>query len=347
MKIAQVAPLHESVPPRLYGGTERVVSYLTEELVRQGHEVTLFASGDSRTAAMLHPVSERALRIGSGALSSPLAYHLLEAEDVIQAASEFDVIHSHIDFLLFPHIRRKRLPAVTTLHGRLDQPDLFPLFREFADMRLVSISDAQRKPMPWARWVATVHHGLPEDLLSLGTGGGQYLAFLGRVSPEKGLAHAIQISRRAGLPLRIAAKIDAADQQYFDKNIKRHLSDPHVEFLGEIGQREKQHFLGEAVALLLPVAWPEPFGLVMIEAMACGTPVIAFPHGSVPEIIQDGVTGFLVPDVEAAVRAVQRIPTLSRARCRAIFEERFSARRMCEAYLRVYAEIAGAALAAA
>ena len=347
MRIAQVAPLHESVPPRLYGGTERVVSYLTEELVRQGHDVTLFASGDSRTAANLRPVSERALRIGSGPLSNPLAYHLLEAEYVLQGADQFDVIHSHIDFPLFPHIRRRKLPALTTLHGRLDQPDLFPLFREFRDMRLVSISNAQRTPMPWARWVATVHHGLPEDLLSPGTGAGQYLAFLGRVSPEKGLAQAIQISRRAGLPLRIAAKVDGIDQQYFEKNIKRLLDQPHVEFLGEIGEREKQHFLGEAAALLLPVVWPEPFGLVMIEAMACGTPVIAFPHGSVTEIIEDGVTGFLVPDAEAAARAVQRIPTLSRARCRAVFAERFSARRMCDAYLRVYTEIAQANLAAA
>lgn len=347
MKIAQVAPLHESVPPRLYGGTERVVSYLTEELVHQGHDVTLFASGDSRTSAKLRPVSERALRIGSGPLSCPLAYHVLEAEQVVQAADEFEIIHSHLDFLMFPHIRRRKLPAITTLHGRLDQPDLFPLFREFSEMRLVSISEAQRRPMPWARWAATVYHGLPEDLLSLGTGGGQYLAFLGRVSPEKGLAHAIQISRRAGYPLRIAAKVDTADQQYFEKTLKRLLNQPHVEFLGEIGEREKQHFLGEAAALLLPVAWPEPFGLVMIEAMACGTPVIAFPHGSVKEVIEDGVTGFLVPDVEAAVRAVRRIPTLSRARCRAVFEERFSARRMCEAYLRVYREVARAALAAA
>jgi len=347
MRIAQIAPLHESVPPHLYGGTERVVSYLTEELVRQGHHVTLFASGDSRTTARLRPISERALRIGSGPLSCPLAYHVLEAENVIQSAAEFDVIHSHIDFLMFPHIRRGKLPAVTTLHGRLDQPDLFPLFREFTDMRLVSISDAQRKPMPWAPWAATVHHGLPEHLLRPGPGQGQYLAFLGRVSPEKGLARAIEISRRAGMPLRVAAKVDAVDQAYFDKNIKRLLSEPHVEFLGEIGDREKQHFLGEAAALLLPLAWPEPFGLVMIEAMACGTPVIAYPHGSVTEIIQDGVTGFLVPDAEAAARAVQRIPTLSRTRCRAVFEERFSARRMCEAYLRVYADVARSSLAAA
>lgn len=346
MRIAQVAPLHESVPPRLYGGTERVVSYLTEELVRQGHEVTLFASGDSQTSAELHPVTERALRIGSGPLSCPRAYHVLESEQVVQAADEFDIIHSHIDFPFFPHIRQNRLPAITTLHGRLDQPDLFPLFREFTDMRLVSISNAQREPMPWASWVATVPHGLPEDLLRLGPGTGQYLAFLGRVSPEKGLARAIEISRRAGVPLRVAAKVDAIDQEHFEKNIRRLLDEPHVEFLGEIGEREKQLFLGEAAALLLPVQWPEPFGLVMIEAMACGTPVIAFPRGAVTEIIEDGVTGLLVPDIEAAVRAVERIPTLSRTRCRAIFEQRFSARRMCEAYLKVYREAARTTLAA-
>lgn len=347
MRIAQVAPLHESVPPRLYGGTERVVYYLTEELVRQGHEVTLFASGDSKTSARLHAISDHALRLESNALSCPLAWHVLQAEKVAQEAAEFDVVHSHADFLLFPAIRQHRLSAITTMHGRLDQPDLMPLFREFNDMNLISISDAQRSPMPWASWMATVRHGLPDNLLTLGSGKGDYLAFLGRVSPEKGLDRAIAIAKAAGMKLRIAAKIDALDSEYFESRIKPQLNHPGIEFVGEIGEREKQDFLGNAAALLFPIAWPEPFGLVMIEAMACGTPVIAFPQGAVPEIVKDGVSGFLVSNVEAAVRAVKRIPSISRHTCRAYFEERFSARRMCEAYLQVYEKVAEAGLRAA
>lgn len=340
MRIAQVAPLHESVPPRLYGGTERVVSYLTEELIRQGLDVTLFASGDSTTSAELRPISDRALRLESNPLSSPLAWHVLQAEMIAQQAGEFDIVHSHADILLFPIIRQNRIPAITTIHGRLDQPDLIPLFREFDDMRLISISDAQRAPMPWASWMATVHHGLPENLLARGSGSGGYLAFLGRVSPEKGLDRAIAIARAADMKLRIAAKIDAADAEYFETCIKPQLDSPNVEFIGEIGEGEKQEFLGRAAALVFPISWPEPFGLVMIEAMACGTPVIAFPYGAVPEIVKDGISGFLVPDVEAAVRAVERIPTISRHSCRAYFEERFSARRMCQAYLQVYERVA-------
>lgn len=347
MRIAQVAPLHESVPPRLYGGTERVVSYLTEELIREGHDVTLFASGDSKTSAELRSISDRALRLESNPLSSPLAWHVLQAEMVAQHASEFDIIHSHADFLLFPTIRQGRLPAITTLHGRLDQPDLIPLFREFDDMRLISISNAQRAPMPWASWMATVPHGLPQDLLALGSGSGGYLAFLGRVSPEKGLDRAIAIARGAGMKLRIAAKIDVADADYFEACIKPQLDTADIEFIGEIGEGEKQEFLGDAAALLFPINWPEPFGLVMIEAMACGTPLIAFPYGAVPEIVHNGASGFLASDVEAAIRAVERIPTISRHTCRAYFEERFSARRMCQAYLQVYERVAESRMRAA
>lgn len=347
MRIAQIAPLHESVPPRLYGGTERVVSNLTEELVRQGHEVTLFASGDSLTSAELRPICDRALRLESTERSCPLAWHVLAAEKVAQEAGAFDIIHSHIDFLFFPFLRQKLIPAITTLHQRLDEPDLFPLFREFIDMQLVSISHAQRSPMPWANWLGTVHHGLCEDVLQFRPGEGGYLAFLGRVSPEKGLARAIEIARKAQMPLRIAAKIDHADQEYFNACIRPLLNDRDVEFIGEIGERDKQEFLGSAAALLFPIDWPEPFGLVMIEAMACGTPVIAFPRGSVAEIIEHDVTGFLVENVEAAARAVQRIPALHRQRCRAVFEKRFSARRMCESYVELYEKVAEARLEAA
>lgn len=280
-------------------------------------------------------------------MSCPLAWHVLQAEQVSQEAEDFDVIHSHADFLLFPHVRGLRMPAITTLHGRLDQPDLVPLFREFNDMRLVSISDSQRAPMPWASWIGTVHHGLPEDLLRQGNGDGGYLAFIGRVSPEKGLARAIEIAQRAGMPLRVAAKVDAADRDYFETQIRPLLDRPGVEFLGEVGEDDKQELLGNAAAMLFPVAWPEPFGLVMIEAMACGTPVIGFPQGAVPEIVRDGVTGFLVSDVEAAIEAVKRIPAISREECRKHFEEHFSARRMCESYVQLYERVARTRLAAA
>lgn len=343
MRIAQIAPLDESVPPQLYGGTERVVSYLTEELVRQGHQVTLFASGDSQTRAHLKPICPRALRLVHAPANTRLAWHVLQAEWVAQQCEDFDVIHSHADFLPFPLFRRIGVPALSTMHGRLDTPDNYPLFREFDDMKLVSISNAQRAPMPWARWIATVHHGLPENLYTPGDGKGGYLAFLGRVSPEKGLARAIRIARVAGMPLRVAAKVDPADQVYFDRNIRPLLKDPQIDFLGEIGEDQKSEFLGNAAAVLFPIQWPEPFGLVMIESLACGTPVIAFPAGSVPEILENGVTGFVVDTVKAAAQAVERIPTISRTRCREVFQTRFSARRMCDDYIRVYEQVAESA----
>jgi glycosyltransferase involved in cell wall biosynthesis len=340
MKIAQVAPLYESVPPQLYGGTERVVAYLTEELVRQGHDVTLFASADSRTSARLRPVCPEALRLNRQELPCPLAWQVLQAEMVAQEAHEFDVIHSHADFLLFPFFRRNNIAAISTMHGRLDIPDQLPLFREFEEMKLISISDAQRIPMPWANWIGTVYHGLPEDLYTPRERRGDYLAFLGRVSPEKGLAHAIRIAKSTSMPLRVAAKVDPIDQKYFEKNIRPLLHDPQIEFLGEIGEDQKSEFLGNAAATLFPIKWPEPFGLVMIESLACGTPVIALPYGSVPEIIEDGITGFVAGNVKAAAKAVECIPTISRSRCREVFETRFSARRMCQDYTRVYEQVA-------
>ncbi|RMF47135.1 MAG: glycosyltransferase family 4 protein, partial [Deltaproteobacteria bacterium] len=266
MKIAQVSPLYESVPPKLYGGTERVVSWLTEELVRQGHDVTLFASGDSVTSAKLVPCASSALRLAG--CREPLAHHLVMLEEVARRLEEFDIIHYHVDYLHFPLSRRSRVPQLTTLHGRLDCPDLAPLFREYRDMPLVSISDDQRRPLPFANWFGTVYHGLPEELFQLNAGGGDYLAFLGRISPEKRPDRAIEIAKRAGWPLKIAAKVDRADQEYFEREIKPLLNHPLVEFIGEINDADKQEFLGQALALLFPIDWPEPFGLVMIEAMA-------------------------------------------------------------------------------
>ncbi len=287
MRIAQVAPLYESVPPKYYGGTERIVSYLTEELVRQGHDVTLFASGDSVTAAQLVPACPSSLRLDRSC-EDQLAHHVLMLEHVVQRAAEFDVLHFHVDYLHFPFSRRQPTPHVTTLHGRLDIPDLVPLYREFNGVPLVSISDAQREPLPWANWLATVYHGLPPDLYRFRGEPGGYLAFLGRISPEKRVDRAIEIAQRVRMPLRIAAKIDAVDQAYFEREIEPLLDDPLVEYVGEIGETEKDEFLGNAQALLFPIDWPEPFGLVMIEALACGTPVIAYRHGSVPEVLDDG-----------------------------------------------------------
>jgi glycosyltransferase involved in cell wall biosynthesis len=338
MRIAQVAPLHESVPPRLYGGSERVVSYLTEELVREGHDVTLYASGDSRTAARLRPACTRALRLGRGEIADSLAPHVLLAELVGQEAAEYDIIHFHIEYMPFSVIRQRRLPAITTLHGRLDIPDFYPLYREFDDMRLISISDAQRSPMLWANWQATVYHGIPATLYQVRFDSGQYLAFIGRISPEKRVDLAIEIARRAGMQIRIAAKVDPADRSYYE-SIHHLFRQRHVEFLGEIGEEEKGEFLRHAAALLFPVDWPEPFGLVMIEALACGTPVIAFRRGSVPEVIEDGLTGYIVETAEEAVDATKRIPLIKREICRAEFERRFSARRMCHDYLNVYQQV--------
>jgi glycosyltransferase involved in cell wall biosynthesis len=335
MRIAQVAPLYESVPPKLYGGTERVVSWLTEELVRLGHDVTLFASGDSLTTARLVPPCKRALRLDSNCVDQ-LAHHVLMLDQVFNEKENFDLIHFHVDYLHFPFSRRQHAVHVTTLHGRLDLPDLVPLYRHFRDIPVISISDAQRKPLPWANWRGTVHHGLPRESFSLGGGKGRYLAFLGRTSPEKGLDQAIEIAKRVEMPLKIAAKIDRVDVEYFETVIKPLLDHPLIEFIGEVGYPEKNVFLGNAAGLLFPINWREPFGLVMIEAMACGTPVIAYPRGSVPEVMQDGVTGFVVPDLEGAVKAVRRLVEIDRRKCRRHFEQHFNAERMAQDYLNIY-----------
>lgn len=339
MKIAQVAPLYESVPPLYYGGTERVVSWLTEKLVLLGHDVTLFASGDSVTKAHLVPGCRRALRLDPDC-KDPIAPHVAMVEQVFSQAEEFDLIHFHIDYLHFSLSRHTQVPCITTQHGRLDIPDLVSLYQQFRDIPLVSISDAQRKPLAWANWLGTVHHGMPENLLRLRKGG-EYLAFLGRVSPEKGLLEAIQIAINSGRKLKIAAKVDRADQDFFDVKIKPLLKHPLIEFLGEIGHMQKEAFLGEAAALLFPINWPEPFGLVMIEAMACGTPVIALPRGSVPEIIQDGINGFLVKTVEEAVRAVRNVDQIDRLECRRYFEENFTDEHMAAKYLEIYQQLTG------
>jgi glycosyltransferase involved in cell wall biosynthesis len=338
MRIAQIAPLAESVPPKLYGGTERIVSYLTEELVRQGHEVTLFASGDSETAARLHPCSPRALRLDPG-VRDPLPHHLVMLERVRELAHTFDVLHFHIDLMQFPLLRTLKTPGVTTLHGRLDLPDLEPLYRTFPEMALVSISDSQRLPMPPVNWVGTIYHGLPAALCRFvpEPAAEPYLAFLGRISPEKRPDRAIEIATRAGVPLKIAAKVDKADVDYWRGTVEPLVrANPLVEFIGEIGEADKGALLGGALAVLFPIDWPEPFGLVMIEAMACGTPVIAFPCGSVPEVIDDGVTGFVVDSVEEAAAAVPRAAAIDRARVRATFERRFSIERVATDYLKVY-----------
>ena len=335
MRIAQIAPLYESVPPRLYGGTERVVAWLTEELVADGHEVTLFASGDSRTSARLVPCAPSSLRLDDSVVDQ-LAHHIVMLEEVAKRADGFDILHWHIDYLHFPLSRRLGKPNLTTLHGRLDLPDLAGIYREFPELPVVSISNAQRGPLPEAHWVGTVHHGLPPGLHRYSEGRGEYLAFLGRISPEKRVDRAIEIARRAGIPIRIAAKVDSADRRYFESEVARLLHAPFVDYIGEIGEAEKDEFLGRAIALLFPIDWMEPFGLVMIEALACGTPVIAWPEGSVPEVIDDGVTGFLVGTIDEAVEAVRRVPSLSRARCRAEFERRFTAARMARDYLAIY-----------
>ena len=340
MRIAQIAPLHEAVPPKLYGGTERVVSFLTEELVALGHDVTLFASGDSVTSAKLEPIWPRALRLDP-AIRDPIAPHMLLMEAVRQKAEEFDVLHFHMDYWSFSLFGRQRTPFVTTMHGRLDLPELQPVFNMFPNVPVVSISDSQRRPLPQANFVDTVLHGLPKDLLTpVGTPQG-YLAFLGRIAPEKCPDRAIRIAQAAGMPIKLAAKVDVADKVYFEKNIRHLLDQPGVEMIGEINDKQKPAFLSGATALLMPIDWPEPFGLVMIEAMACGTPVIAFNRGSVPEIVEDGVTGFIVEDVEGAIAAVSRLHTLDRTRVRRRFEERFTARRMAMDYLDVYRTLAG------
>jgi len=335
LRIAQIAPLTEAVPPKLYGGTERVVSFLTEELVALGHDVTLFASGDSVTAARLVPMCPRALRLDPE-VRDPLAPHLSMLEQIYRRAGEFDILHFHLDYLPFSLFSRQPTPFVTTLHGRLDLPEIWPLYEMHSRAPLVAISASQRAQMHWANWAATIHHGLPERLLQPVPAEPSYLAFLGRIAPEKRVDRAIRIAGRSGVPLKIAAKVDRADQDYFDSRIRPLLAQPHVEFIGEIGDHEKAEFLSGAHALLFPIDWPEPFGLVLIEAMACGTPVITYGHGSVREIIEDGITGFIVEDIPGAVEAVRRLPGLSRAAVRRRFEERFTGRRMAEDYVAMY-----------
>jgi glycosyltransferase involved in cell wall biosynthesis len=314
------------------------VSYLTEELVRQGHDVTLFASGDSVTAARLVPICPQALRLDPTCID-PIAQHIRSLGELGRMAGEFDILHFHVDYLHFPLSRCARWPHVTTLHGRLDIPELVPLYEEFRDMPLVSISDAQRAPLDWAHWSGTVYNGVPADLYSLCDGSRGYLAFLGRISPEKRADRAIEIARRLDMPLKIAAKVDTADRAYFDTEIQPRLDDSRVEFLGEVGEDKKQEFLGNAHAFLFPIDWPEPFGMAMIEAMACGTPIIAYRHGSVPEVIEDGVNGFIVESIEEAVEATRQVERLSRRRVREVFDSRFTAERMARGYVAVYEKI--------
>ena len=338
MRIAQVAPLEESVPPKLYGGTERVVSYLTEELVRQGHEVVLYASGDSQTNAELRSTCPQSLRL-AGESRDALALQVLMLEQVRREAHEFDIIHYHIDYLHFPLSRRSPTASITTLHGRLDLDELRPLYDEFRDMPVVSISDSQREPLPRAAWVSTVYHGLPPELYRFTPKPDGYVAFLGRFSPEKRVDLAVEIAGKLGLKLKIAAKIEKRDHGYFEREVAHLLEKPHVEYVGEIDEKGKSEFLGNARALLFPIDWCEPFGLVMIESMACGTPVIAFRRGSVGEVVNDGETGFVCHDVESAVRAYERVEALDRVHCREVFEERFSAQRMAEDYVRAYQQV--------
>ena len=335
MRIAQVAPLVESVPPKHYGGTERIVAFLTEELVRSGHKVTLFASGDSVTSAELIPVTRRSFRRNKRA-KDYLSREVLLMDHVMQRAGEFDVIHFHTGSLHYLISRHLTVPHVTTLHGRLDTLELLRLYERFRDMPMISISNSQRTPWPCANWQATIYHGLPQDLFRFHSEPGSYLAFLGRASPEKRVDRAIEIAKRVGMPLKIAAKVDPADRRYFKREIEPLLNDPHIEWLGEINDKDKDQFLGNAYALLFPIDWPEPFGLVMIESMACGTPVIAFACGSVPEVMDNGVTGFVVNQIEEAVEAVRRVRDLSRARCREVFEKRFTASRMASDYIDAY-----------
>jgi glycosyltransferase involved in cell wall biosynthesis len=343
MHIAQIAPLYESVPPLLYGGTERVVSWLTEELVRQGHEVTLFASGDSQTSARLVPACAKALWRDPDCRET-LPHHVRLMELVFREYDRFDVLHFHCDFLHFPILRRRPCPNVTTLHGLVHPPDLEPLLQEFNEMPLVSISDSQRRPLPRANWQATVYHGMPANLLSYREQPEDYLAFLGRISPDKGIEEAIAIALQSGKKLNIAAKIYPEDQEYYHQAIVPRLNQAksRVEFVGEVGGPAKQSFLGRAEAVLFPIGWPEPFGLVMIEAMACGTPVIAFRRGSVPEVMSDGTTGFVVDDIAGAVAALKQIHKIDRKACRSTFEQRFDAVRMGRDYLDVYDQVIAA-----
>jgi glycosyltransferase involved in cell wall biosynthesis len=337
MRIAQIAPLYESVPPLRYGGTERVVAYLCDELVRRGHAVTLFASGDSRTSASLAAPTERALRLDP-AVHDPIALHMLGLVQAFERAAEFDLLHCHVDYLAFPFARLVRTPTVHTLHGRLDLPHLLALYRHFRDLPLVSISHAQRAPLDalGVNWVATIHHGLPLTRFPFSASRGRYLAFLGRISPEKGVDLAIAVAKEVGVPLKIAAKVDPVDRAYFERDIAPLLAHPLIEYIGEIDDADKPAFLGEALALMFPIDWPEPFGLVMVEAMACGVPVIARPRGSVPEVLAPGRTGFVADSFEELVDAVKRIDTINRADCRRHVERHFTVERMVDDYEAVY-----------
>jgi glycosyltransferase involved in cell wall biosynthesis len=338
LRIAEIAPLYESVPPKLYGGTERIVAYLAEELARRGHEVTLYASGDSTAKVRLAAGSPRALRLAGldhlGAL-----FHLPMLSEVYDNPGRFDVIHSNIDCLCFALARHGQVPTVSTMHGRLDLEELKPIYRSYSDLPVVSISNDQRRPLPELNWVRTVYHGLPRDLLKFSPQPGNYLAFLGRMAPEKRPDLAIEVARRSGVPIKIAAKVDRANREYFEIVIKPLLSAPGVEFIGEINEAEKQEFLGGALGLLFPIDWPEPFGLVVIEALACGTPVIARACGSVPEILHDGVTGFIGSSVDDLVKAVHKLGDISRRTCRDEFESRFTAEVMASNYERVYYQL--------
>ena len=339
MKIAQVSPLFERVPPRAYGGTERIISYLTEELVRRGHDVTLFASGDSLTTARLVSPVREAIRQDAGR-QAWLAYYAIQLEQLAESVHTFDIIHFHTEYMHLPLARRLHTPHVTTVHGRLDLPECGPLYRQFPDCPLVSISNSQRTPLPHANWCGTIHHGLPHHMYAFNERPGDHFVFIGRISPEKRVDRAIEIAQQCGRRLYIAAKVDKFDEPYFEARIKPLLRHSTVEYIGEVGDREKCALLESASALLFPVDWPEPFGLVMIEALACGTPVIAYRRGAIPEIVQDGATGFVVNNQEEAIRAAQSIGNIDRRTCRAAFEQRFTVTAMVDNYLRVYHRIA-------
>jgi glycosyltransferase involved in cell wall biosynthesis len=342
MRIAQIAPLYEAVPPKLYGGTERIVAYLTDALVDLGHDVTLFAAAGARTRAALVPVRDQPIRLDPEPLKSDLAAHLSMLHEVRRRSSDFDVMHFHVDLLHFPLFEEQAARTLTTLHGRLDLKDLSEAYHHWPHFPLVSISDHQCKPLRFANWIGTVHHGVPETLYRFAPqGSGGYLAFLGRISPEKRPDRAIEIAKRSGIPLRIAAKVDYADRGYFRDEIEPLLDHPLVEYVGEIGDHEKAAFLGGAAALLFPIDWPEPFGLVMIEAMACGTPVIAWDCGSVPEVVDDGLTGRVVRSLDEAVAAVAEVASYDRSRIRGVFEHRFSARAMAHGYEALYGRLCG------
>lgn len=338
MKIAQIAPLYESVPPKMYGGTERIVSYLSDTLIKLGHDVTLFASGDSETLARLVPVCPSSLRLDKQS-TDPLAHHINELQMVQDRLHAFDILHYHIEHLHFPLARINKKPQITTLHNRLDMPDLQYLYDTFNDMPVVSISNSQRAPLPQAHWAGTVYHGIPRDLYPYGEGTGNYVAFIGRISPEKRVDRAIEVAKKAGIKLKIAAKIDKESQEYYEESIQHLMDHPLIEFIGEIGEAQKGELMGNAKALLFPIDWPEPFGMVMVESMACGTPVIAYGCGAVPEVVDAGQTGYIVQSIEEAVTALENIDQISRRECRQVFEQRFTADKMTENYINVYKQM--------